>query len=95
MDKRRAMMEDYRRYREDAVKVYQEQKSIRLGLRGGGSAYNRPRLLWVFLNQVNVADTLIRPPGVDTDELDSNVDDWEEETIEFFINEEVIPFGDL
>lgn len=43
----------------------------------------------------NVADILIRPPGVDTDELDSNVDDWEEETIEFFINEEVIPFGDL
>ena len=37
----------------------------------------------------------ICPPGVDTDELDSNVDDWEEETIEFFINEEVIPFGDL
>lgn len=92
MDKRRAMMEDYRRYREEAVKVYQEQKSIRLGLRGGGSAHNRPR---VFLNQENVADTLILPPGVDTDELDSNVDDWEEETIEFFINEEVIPFGDL
>ena len=23
------------------------------------------------------------PSGVDTDELDSNVDDWEEETIEF------------
>lgn len=35
------------------------------------------------------------PPGVDTDELDSNVDDWEEETIEFFINEEIIPLGDL
>lgn len=34
-------------------------------------------------------------PGVDTDELDSNVDDWEEETIEFFINEEIIPIGDL
>lgn len=34
-------------------------------------------------------------PGVDTDELDSNVEDWEEETIEFFINEEIIPLGDL
>lgn len=33
--------------------------------------------------------------GVDTDELDSNVDDWEEETIEFFINEEIIALGDL
>lgn len=33
--------------------------------------------------------------GVDTDELESNVDDWEEETIEFFINEEIIPIGDL
>lgn len=31
--------------------------------------------------------------GVDTDELDSNVDDWEEETIEFFVTEEVIPLG--
>lgn len=38
MDKRRAMMEDYRRYREEASKVYQEQKSIRLSLRGGGTA---------------------------------------------------------
>lgn len=34
-------------------------------------------------------------PGVDTDELESNIDDWEEETIEFFINEEIIPIGDL
>lgn len=33
--------------------------------------------------------------GVGTDEPDSNVDDWEEETIEFFINEEIIPIGDL
>lgn len=40
MDKRRAMMEDYRRYRDEAVKIYQEQKSIRLGLRGGGTAHN-------------------------------------------------------
>ncbi|XP_064814341.1 eukaryotic translation initiation factor 3 subunit B-like [Oncorhynchus masou masou] len=32
--------------------------------------------------------------GVDTDELDSNTDDWEEETIEFFINEEIIPLGE-
>uniref|UniRef100_A0A7N8YIA2 Eukaryotic translation initiation factor 3 subunit B n=1 Tax=Mastacembelus armatus TaxID=205130 RepID=A0A7N8YIA2_9TELE len=67
VDKRRAMMEEYRRYREAALQNYHEQKSIRLELRG----------------------------GVDTDELDSNVDDWEEETIEFFINEEIIPLGDL
>lgn len=33
-------------------------------------------------------------PGVDTDELDSNVDDWEEETIEFFINEEIITIAE-
>lgn len=33
------------------------------------------------------------PTGVDTDELDSNVDDWEEETIEFFVTEEIIPLG--
>ncbi|XP_055507092.1 eukaryotic translation initiation factor 3, subunit Ba [Leucoraja erinacea] len=32
--------------------------------------------------------------GVDTDELDSNVDDWEEETFEFFVTEEIIPVGD-
>lgn len=51
---------------------------------------------WPFSSLwVDVADIVMCPPGVDTDELDSNVDDWEEETIEFFINEEVIPFGDL
>lgn len=33
-------------------------------------------------------------PGVDTDELDSNVDDWEEETVEFFINEEIITLAE-
>ena len=33
------------------------------------------------------------PAGVDTDELDSNVEDWEEETIEFFVTEEIIPLG--
>lgn len=31
-------MENYRRYRDEAVKIYQEQKSVRLGLRGGGTA---------------------------------------------------------
>ena len=40
--------------------------------------------------------TFVFNKGVDTDELESNVDDWEEEeTIEFFINEEIIPIGDL
>lgn len=91
MDKRRAMMEDYRRYREEAVKVYQEQKSVRLGLRGGGTAVQAARSSLYH----EIADVVMCPPGVDTDELDSNVDDWEEETIEFFISEEVIPFGDL
>jgi len=67
VDKRRAMMDEYRLYREAATQAYQEQRELRLELRG----------------------------GVDTDELDSNVEDWEEETIEFFINEEIIPLGDL
>ncbi|XP_028825038.1 eukaryotic translation initiation factor 3, subunit Ba [Denticeps clupeoides] len=67
VDKRRTMMEDYRKYREAAQQMYQEQRPLRLQLRG----------------------------GVDTDELDSNVEDWEEETIEFFISEEIIPLGDL
>lgn len=31
---------------------------------------------------------------MDTDELDSNVDDWEEETVEFFINEEIITLAE-
>lgn len=42
------------------------------------------------------AHTPLPPPllaGVDTDELDSNVEDWEEETIEFFVTEEIIPLG--
>lgn len=51
--------------------------------------------LFLSLNVEKMADICFCLSGVDTDELDSNVDDWEEETIEFFINEEIIPLGDL
>lgn len=67
VDKRRLMMEEYSRYKDSAIQLYNQQRELRLELRG----------------------------GVDTDELDSNVEDWEEETIEFFISEEIIPLGDL
>lgn len=50
---------------------------------------------FLSLNLEKMADICFCLSGVDTDELDSNVDDWEEETIEFFINEEIIPLGDL
>lgn len=102
MDKRRAMMEEYRRYRETAQQIYQEQKSIRLELRGGATSFTASslhmlpstRLSWYSRKSLTFFFFLC-VLGVDSDELDSNVDDWEEETIEFFINEEIIPLGDL
>lgn len=97
------MMDDYRRYRETALQIYQEQKSIRLELRGGETlSLSSPSVplnlcspyLSVCFNETT-DNSLCPLKGVDTDELDSNVDDWEEETIEFFINEEIIPLGNL
>lgn len=40
VDKRRTMMEEYRTYREAAAKKYQEQRPLRLELRGGAFTGN-------------------------------------------------------
>ena len=91
------MMDEYRLYREAAVQTLLEQKDLRLELRGGRTPA-QIALYFLFLKvsftwSADALDNVF--PGVDTDELDSNVEDWEEETIEFFINEEIIPLGDL
>lgn len=107
MDKRRTMMDEYRLYREQALVTYQEQKSMRLELRGGATPpppHTHTSLRQnlhlppsnVFISHYKLYFYLcVCLAGGDTDELDRNVDDWEEETIEFFINEEIIPLGDL
>lgn len=87
-------MEEYRQYKEAALQVYIEQKDMRLELRGGAPSFFTKSPLPLVSEPYLKMFSLYRS-GVDTDELDSNVDDWEEETIEFFINEEIIPLGDL
>uniref|UniRef100_A0A8C2G202 Eukaryotic translation initiation factor 3, subunit Bb n=1 Tax=Cyprinus carpio TaxID=7962 RepID=A0A8C2G202_CYPCA len=67
VDKRLLMREEYRRYKDSAIQLYNQQREMHLQLRG----------------------------GVDTDELDTNVQDWEEENIEFFISDGIINLGDL
>jgi len=88
-------MDDYRSFREAAQQTYRDQKSARLELRGGETplALRTRRSLSVRKEATDMR--VCPPPGMDSDELDSNVEDWEEETIEFFINEEIIPLGDL
>ena len=91
------MMDEYRLYREAAIQTLLEQKELRLELRGGKMlslfAFSFCFLkCFFYLVHWRFGPCL---SGVDTDELDSNVEDWEEETIEFFINEEIIPLGDL
>lgn len=48
VDKRRAMMEEYRRYREAAQQLYDEQKSLRLELRGEKSPFCQKNLTLRF-----------------------------------------------
>uniref|UniRef100_UPI00358FACB8 eukaryotic translation initiation factor 3 subunit B-like n=1 Tax=Myxine glutinosa TaxID=7769 RepID=UPI00358FACB8 len=60
VEKRRKLRDDFKTYRKDVQKLFNEQKSLRMELRG----------------------------GLDTDELDSNTDDWVEEIVEFFVSEE-------
>lgn len=104
-------MEEYSRYKDSAIQLYNQQRELHLQLRGGEK--HCPFFHSFPLNSDSLAIVLIlcqhtfpivtssrvalnyHLSGVDTDELDSNVEDWEEETIEFFINEEIIPLGDL
>ncbi|KAF7265760.1 hypothetical protein GWI33_020840 [Rhynchophorus ferrugineus] len=63
IEKRAALMEKFREYREENIKKWIEKKSRRLALRN----------------------------NIDTDELGADTDNVEEEIVEFFIKEEIIP----
>ncbi|XP_030751724.1 eukaryotic translation initiation factor 3 subunit B [Sitophilus oryzae] len=63
IEKRAALMEKFREYREENIKQWQEKKARRLALRN----------------------------NIDTDELGADTENVEEEVVEFFVKEEIIP----
>lgn len=60
VEKRQALVEEFRQYKEGALEEYYNEKDIRLEMRD----------------------------GIDTDELESHVENFEEETIEFLVKVE-------
>lgn len=87
IDKRHKLMKEFEEYRQKKLEEYESQKKQRLELRKGKT------LEIQILSKINTYYDNCSV-GIDTDELDSHTDNMEEEIVEFFIKEELIPLED-
>lgn len=84
IEKRQKAMASFMDYRKSMVEKFQSEKEARLRLRNGK--------FWPIFHSFHSIDLCFSLfLGQDTDTLTSNVNDYDEEVVEFLVKKEIIP----